>query len=351
MHTKIYDDYPELKEREYGEGDITRFDQSLIYSILYASGIFFACFYKYDSPAMRTIMSDIVFRLCTKFLYLVGMDEVKMVLGMMFSGKFETSHGNTAYQNIVFRMYKTHKLMLFKGHPKFYLLEIAFKFMLATHSFCGDDMFLGWPVVLRREFNFCLTDYKEFCKHVGLHFKFCRMKPLYAIVKFENTGIRRQTEYVEGIVFLKNQMAKVYEGGEFVGIYPYRPFKDLIFRIGNSDKANRYLDTFYAKLLSVAYLSVGNTEFYYYLRLIDLIFKKKNKNFRFNKEICRDLMKGSYSMMSFFQQLDGIDENDPFPTLEYLRHKHDVGEKRSRVPLMNFNQYYSDYNFKSYDLF
>jgi len=350
-HLKIYDDYPELKEREYGEGDISRFDQSLIYSILYGTGIFFSCFYKYDNPAMRTVMSDIVFRLCSKFLYLVGMDQVKMVLGMMFSGKFETSHGNTAYQNIVFRMYKTFKLEQHKDHPKKYLLEVAIKFMLITHSFCGDDMFLGWPVVLRKLFNFCLEDYKAFCAHVGLQFKFCRMKPLYAEVRFSDSGIHRELFRSEGIVFLKNQMARVFEGDKFIGIYPYRPWKDLVFRIGNSDKANEFLDTFYAKILSVAYLSVGNTEFYNYLYIIHRFFKMKNANFVFNKDICKEIMKGSNTMFSFLRQIDAIDVKEPFPTLQFLRDKHDNGIKKSRLTLKNFNEYYEDKVFSVYDVF
>jgi hypothetical protein len=350
-HLKIYDEYPELREREYGEGDIKRFDQSLIYSLLFAVGIFFACFYRYSQNAMRTVMSDIIFRLCTKFLYLVGLDAVKMVLGMMFSGKFETSHGNTAYQNIVFRMYKTYKLMKYKDHPKFYLLEISIKFVLVTNSFCGDDMFLGWPRILRELFNFCLMDYKEFCANVGLYFKFCRNKPLYAIVKFEEDGIKKEIYREEGIVFLKNQMAKIFEGDKFVGIYPYRPFKDLVFRIGNSDKANEYLDTFYAKILSLAYLSVGNSEFYMYLSTLEKLFRKKNTNYKFEKDICINLFKGSYTMHNFQKHLGEIDEKDPFPTLKFLRNKHDSGIKRNRVRLMNFNQYYDGTNQTSYDVF
>jgi hypothetical protein len=351
---RIYEKFPELRPRMYGEGDITRFDQALIYAILYAVGIFFSCFYKYDNPSMVTVMSDIIFRLCTKFLYLVGMDEVKMVFGMMFSGKFETSHGNTAYQNIVWRMYKTAKLEEFRNDPYFYLLEVSIKYGLITHSFSGDDMFLGWPVVLKEKFNFGLKDYEEFCKKVGLYFKLCRIKPLFAVAKFEADGVHRQISHEEGIVFLKNQMARVFEGENYIGTYPYRSFEELVFRIGNSDKANAYLDTFYAKLLSVAYLSVGNTEFMYYLTILHEMFKKKNKNFVFDKEVCRSVMKGSYSMLSFYQQLDKIDSADPFPTLKFLRDKHDEGHegfKKLRPRVMNFNDYYETYDFDTFDVF
>jgi len=152
----------------------------------------------------------------------------------------------------------------------------------------------------------------------------------------------REVRRVDGITFLKNQMSMVYEDGILQGVYPYRPFKDLVFRIGNSDRANQYLDTFFAKLLSLSYLSVGNTEFYDYLNSLYLNFQKRNPNMVFDKDICSYISKGSMSMYYFMSQLDQIDEKKPFPTLNYLRKKHDRAVVRSRPVLQDFNTYYSE---------
>jgi len=342
-HEAIYADYPELRSREYGEADATRYDQSLVYKILYAVGIFFCCFYKYDNKSMVTVMSDIVFRLCSKFLYLVGVDEVKYVMGMMFSGKFETSHGNTAYQNLVFQMYLTHLLEKWSSHPKYYLLKLSIYMKLITGSFSGDDMFLGWPTILREIFSIGLEDYKAFCGEAGLSFKYSKIKPLYGTVFFVKEGsFFREVRRVDGITFLKNQMSMIYEDGILQGVYPYRPFKDLVFRIGNSDRANQYLDTFFAKLLSLSYLSVGNTEFYDYLNALYLNFQSRNPNMVFDKDICSYISRGSLSMYYFMSQVDQIDEKRPFPTLEFLRKKHDRAIFRSRPVLQDFNTYYSE---------
>jgi len=349
VHEAIYVDYPDLREREHGEADVKSFDQSLIYKVLMAVGIFFGCFYKYDTDAMKVIMSDIIFRFTSKFLYLVGIEEVKYVLGMMFSGKFETSHGNTAYQNLCFNMYKIHKLEKYKDSPYIYLLKLAIKFYLITGSFSGDDMFMSWPKKIRELFEVSLDDYKLFCKQVGLTFKYCFTKPLYAVVHFQKIGSYfREVSCTPGITFLKNQMAFVYEDGVLQGIYPYRPFKDLVFRIGNSDKSNQYIDTFYAKLLSVAYLCIGNSEVYDYISIIVKEFKTRNPGHVFDKRVCEFLTKNSMSMRSFLEQVSTIDENDSFPTKEYLRKKHDKHLISMRPMLQNFNDYYS--GAKKYDL-
>jgi hypothetical protein len=345
-HEMAYSDFPELRAREYGEADASRFDQSQVYKLLYAVGIFFCCFYKYDEDIMKVIMSDIVFRLCAKFLYLVGINEVKYVLGMMFSGKFETSHGNTAYQNLIFQMYLTHLLEKWKDHPKNFLLVLSIRYGLITGSFSGDDMFLGWPKLLRQLFNVGIDDYRSFSEECGITFKYCKTKPLYGIVKFEkiiNGGYSffKEVSVIKGIVFLKNQMSHIYHDGIFQGIYPYRPFSDLVFRIGNSDKANQYLDTFKAKLLSLAYLSVGNSEFYDYLSAVYVEFNRRNPGLLITKEICQYIAKGSMSMYYFVSQLDSIDMEDPFPTLDMLRSQHDKALIHPRPSVQSFNIYNS----------
>jgi len=105
----IYNMYPELVERVFIELDITAFDQSLLYPVLVAVALFYCMFYKYDSDngLTRLLMSDMSYRLCVKYLHMLGMDRAYVVLGMMFSGKFETSTGNTIYQFFCFRLLYT----------------------------------------------------------------------------------------------------------------------------------------------------------------------------------------------------------------------------------------------------
>jgi len=142
---------------------------------------FFATFYKYDNYLDMIVMSDVIFRLCVKFLYLIGVDDVFMVFGMMFSGKLETSHGNTIYQNLVFFLYLGDLLSRNKEDPEYFLLMEAIRFKLLTRGFSGDDMFQGWPQYLER-MGVGLLGYEKFCKKIGLLFKYCTISQLYADV-------------------------------------------------------------------------------------------------------------------------------------------------------------------------
>jgi hypothetical protein len=338
----LYMQYPELRARRYGDGDIAAFDQSLLYNILMATGIFLGTYYKYDDYMDSLMVSDVVFRLCCKFLYMVSMDTVKYVVGMMFSGKLETSDGDTLYQNIVFMLWTIHLLEKYKDHIKYHLLQVAISFKLLTRSFSGDDLLQGWPVALEELFDAGLPGYVEFCKTLGLTFKFWHVLPLYGEVRYISVkSIWKLESQQEGVSFLKNQVCRVYEDGIFVGSYPYRSFEDLIFRLGNSDKANAYLDTIYAKVLSLAYLSVGNREAYQYFQIFFQFYKKMNGGFKIDRDVLRSVFKGSGALYNLFNEENAFDL-DEFPSLEFLRDKHDSGQVRMRMMPMDFETYMSN---------
>jgi hypothetical protein len=122
----LYTLYPRLRKRRYFDADIGQYDQSLLYGGLMWVALMYCCFYDFQySSLARVLMADITYRLSTKYLHMVGMDELFLVLGMMFSGKFETSTGNTLYQVFVYLMYIFHKMEKYKDHADIVLLHLA----------------------------------------------------------------------------------------------------------------------------------------------------------------------------------------------------------------------------------
>jgi len=139
--------------------------------------------------------------------------------------------------------------------------------------------------------------------------------------------------------FLKNQMANVYENGRYVGKYPYRPFYDIVFRLSNSDRANRFFDTLYAKVLSLAYLSVGNRESYQYLQMFYMFLKRAHPDYKIDFAMLRNIFKNSGATRNFLMMEDSFNEDEPFPSLEFLRNLHDVGNPLPRPSPSNFKNY------------
>jgi hypothetical protein len=269
---KLYEKYPELFARSYFEGDVTKFDQSLLYRVLCFVGIFFATWYNMDHNFTCTVLGNMIFRLMFKYLFIVPLSQLYAVKGMMFSGTFETSHGDTAYQMIVFYAFVSMMLDKHKDHPSFELLKVAVDNDLLQKGFLGDDTTLSWPTIFETLFGMTGDAYKDFAKRFGLRFKYFYKRPLFGTVVHTKIGkVFRTRQTVAGMTFLKNSMCfnfDVIDGvSTFVGFYPYRSNSDLGFRIGNSDRANSTIDGFMAKLMSIAYLSVGNRQMYEYVKM------------------------------------------------------------------------------------
>jgi len=60
-----------------------------------------------------------------KYLYIVPLALLYAVMGMMFSGMFETSHGNTAYQMVVFFCFISVFLDKSRQHVRFQMFKDA----------------------------------------------------------------------------------------------------------------------------------------------------------------------------------------------------------------------------------
>jgi hypothetical protein len=338
----IYDLYPELIERVFIEFDISAFDQSLLYSILVAVALFYCMFYRYDKDngLTRLLMSDMGYRLCVKYLHMLGMDRAWVVLGMMFSGKFETSTGNTIYQTFVFVSYIHNKMKKYANHSKIELLYIAFQYNLIVFKFQGDDLAGSYPKIFETLFEFTYNDYRLWCEKYGLIIKKgSSANPIIGKAYFYlYNGVWEEDDekHVMSVTYLNNQICAIYENDQFIGIYPYRPASDLLFRLGNSDKASEYIEGIYAKVLSLAMLTMGNIECYQILKEMYSILKSKYKiNYTKIPDFLDMLSKGSNT---FYQLKKSEMEFDEFPTMDNLRYRHDQEVSPTRYALINFAQ-------------
>lgn len=282
------------------------------------------------------IMGDVVFRFIFKYLLLVPLGALYSVRGMMFSGKYETSYGNTAYQNLVFFIFLVMILEKNKDHEKFSFLIQIILWGLVVRSFSGDDTLLSWPAICATMFGMTPEEYKRIASFCGLTFKYMEVKPLYGVVESRRYGMVWQTKNtIKGVTFLKNSMCRVFETNdsvrEYVGLYPYRDCEDLLFRLGNSDKSNSTIDGFLAKVLSITYLSLGNRQAYTFCCLLYRLAISIFGVVTLDKEKVSKLLKSSYALYNLIQSAETME----FPTLKYLRDRHDQWVKKPKKGLFS----------------
>jgi hypothetical protein len=179
--------------------------------------------------------------------------------------------------------------------------------------------------VLGELFKITPQSYEKFSKKFGLNFKYLHERPLFGASYFIRSPgspffIEDETRSVSGTVFLKNEMRVIYEDGELKGVFPYRPFYDIIFRLGNSDTASSTIEGLFAKTLSLAYLSVGNTEVYCWLKAFYRFLRLQFKTFKLDvsrlEMVTRKLGKKSNTFFMLGQRKLTDTE---FPTLAFLR--------------------------------
>jgi len=338
----LYNDYPELMEREMFEADVIKFDQSLLYKLLMVVGMYLSCYYDLSNDSLGEIlMADVCFRLGVKYLHMLGMDKFFLVMGMMFSGKLETSTCNTLYQFAVFACYLTDKLDTYVDSPHFHILQLCILHDLITFVFTGDDTLGSYPKILKEYFNISYMDYQEFAANYGLIFKYNRIVKMLGEAHFYSKNeiwYENLDEHVTSSTYLKNQVVQVYEDGEFQGIFPYRPFWDIIFRWGNSDKASRNPQSLCAKCMSLAGLAVGNRECYQYLMLS---FKMLHKVFPYiNNDDVKKVVKMNAGSHLFFYVQELINEDTfdckSFPSLSSLRLAQYQEARPTKYALINY---------------
>jgi len=214
-----------------------------------------------------------------------------------------------------------------KDHEHYQLLRDIIDTELVMHSFSGDDTVLSWPEICAELFGMTPEDYKEHARKCGLIFKYMMVKPLFGVVKSKRYGPVWKTENpVKGVTFLKNSMCIILEDNsdgagyvELENMYVFRSWEDLIFRIGNSDKANSTIDGLFAKTLSVAYLTMGNRQAYCYCTLFYVTLVKIYGKPHMDMEKLSRLMKGSHALYNLFNNI----QDTEYPSLDYLRKRHD----------------------------
>jgi len=355
---RLYKMYPFLLEREYWEGDFKNFDQSLIHVVLMFVGLFYSTWYDYTTEnrnATFTLVGDAIFRFVYKFLYIVPKKKLYRVDGMNFSGDKSTSHVNTVYQQIMFLSYFFVKLEQFKDHPDIWLLKLCIDEELIQGLFYGDDNSGGYPKILRLMFGISPEDYRQFTERFGLTYKYIHQVTLIGHHYFYKTedGLWLEDHSkasVGTMVFLKNEVSQIYESLDngknysLVGVYIYRPSKDLLFRLCNSDTANSKIDAFMAKVLSLMYLAVGNPESYWFIRRVYLIAKviyKWSGNLEFDRMI--DYFRNSYNTRYILGHLKSLYKDSSIitpPSLEEIRGTYNLFEPKGVMPLVDFNMFY-----------
>jgi len=325
-----------------------------LYKILFFVGVFFCSFYNFKGKsglAANTLLGDMVYRLVFKYLYLTSVQKLFFVIGMMFSGKYPTSTGNTTYQNLIFFMYLIYKMHVFRDHEYFYLLKLSVSRKLITRSFSGDDNLIGYPTVLRIMFNVSAEDYYDFCYQCGLNKKYIRKNPLIGRAAFrEKEGFFQEDSsmFIDSSIFLKCSIKDIYETDKgstelvYRGRYMYRSTADIIFRLCNSDRANKYIESFFAKVLSLMYLAVGNIEAY---TILVAVFYLARSVFKWrgtlDKAKILNYLGTSYSpdMDKVFDYTGDRPVIKP-PTLAEIRSKYDMMTPILRRPLLTFNNMY-----------
>jgi len=332
--------------REYGEADVRNFDQSLVAKLLLIAAVFLCMFYRFDKNLLtRVVLGDAAFRLVFKYLYLVPLSVLMLVFGMMFSGKYETTHVNTVCQNIIYFMYIASKLHQYKNDKYIDILRLCVRKRMFARAYSGDDLGMGWPVWLRIKFHICLHDFGIFAQKCGLTFKYEKTGPLYSRVVSTRTskGYWLTKLVVKGLTFLKNMMARNYEvvdGVEkYIGVYPYRPHSDIMFRIWNSDRANSYINSFFAKILSIMYLSFGNREVFSYCQILYAVAKRR---FGWDGDLDLNAMEFLFKGSGFYFNARTHLEyyGTKIPTIEELRTQHDKHVRKQKRKLIPYSQYY-----------
>jgi len=326
-----------------------------LYMNLFFVGIFFCCFFDFtgvEGIAAHTFLGDMLYRLVFKYLYLTSTQRLYFVLGMMFSGKTETAMGNTVYQNLVFHMYLIWKMSVYKLHEMFYLLKLSISKKLITKSFSGDDNLIGYPLILEHLFGICGVDFYKFAKLCGLTNKYLHEKVLYGKACFYSIGSFfkiDKTQFVDSCCFLKCKIMDIYETDaksselKYRGRYMYRPTEDIIFRLCNSDKANAYIESFFAKILSLMFLCVGNIEAY---SILVTVFYLAKSVYRwagvFDKDRIVDYLgsSGHMDQLGLVFDYTGTEPVLKPPTLKYIREKYDVLADYQPRPLLSFNDMY-----------
>jgi hypothetical protein len=328
----VYERFPFLRERQYGSGDWSGYDQRLLASILsLVAGICVPFFSNTDDPVVSAVLIDFIYNVAIKTLYIYATNTHYEVFGCMFSGKWITSSGDTVYQMIVFQTYVNRLIEKYPNDP---VLEAVVSSNMLTFFFFGDDHKGGWPKYMNKyklysDSQNIFNDFQNFCERVaGFEVKQAENQLVddtpFSSLYFESKGDiivenRNHPDRRMGIKFLQYYSADIYLDENFIGTYPYRDTCDMVARMTSSPEASRYAETILCKFISSGYLALGNLEFYSQVSQAYIKFSewypppdKDDWNFYLS------LKKGGTERRA------GLGES-PFPDLMEVLERHDFG--------------------------
>jgi hypothetical protein len=273
----------DLRVMKYGQGDWSKYDQTLLAIVLAFVSIFAYPFFNIEKSGMspeviKAMFLQFVVSNVQKIMYVYahGLFEV---FGCMFSGKFMTSIGDTIYQMLLKAVYFQR---LLRKYPNNELLQDIIQFCFIIFFFYGDDHLASWPKVLDdlgiflyEESDCILKDFILFCTKVfGMNHKEKEFKVfdnLYARNFFtlvDGVFVEDLDLQVEGPTFLKNQVSEVFirtsteDEYIFVDHLPYRPTVDIACKMTVTVKSSGNVKTAAMSLMSFARLCTGNLEAY-----------------------------------------------------------------------------------------
>jgi hypothetical protein len=283
------DDYGvDLNDVQYGEGDWSKFDFSLLFEVLsHVGGLVTSahvCPPDMDPQVFEHLMSSFIQRLSVKLLYMRGMEKWYQSQGTMNSGEFMTAGGNTAYHMILVVMYLMKLLSKYKNDP---LVTLIINSGMIYFSVYSDDHVARWPRwmntrTLYPESKTTLHDYIAFCiNEAGMVYKWESLKIfdyLYGVRIYQTLegGEVVETSYRPSLSFLRYTVAHVYFDGKYDGLQVHRDTEDLVEKMALSLNATKNMTDHMMLVASLARLSSGNYEVYYQLRA--LYFKLYSAN-------------------------------------------------------------------------
>jgi RNAse (barnase) inhibitor barstar len=278
----IYEAYPELRPRQYAEGDWSKYDFTLLAMVLALLAGFCVPFFSaspdIDEVMLRYILTDFVFNTVFKTMYIHGLGGFYDVWGCMFSGKYITSIGDTLYQMILAMIYLGR---LLEKYPDNDVLKLIIANDMIVFAFYGDDHDVSYPLwcndfLLYDDSENLYSDFISFCTKIfGMNHKasskFVTDDP-YSRVYFVSTdaGFRENLDHPDrflSLSFLQNRVCDLYlsldgEKYVYVGVNVYRETVDLVAKLSLSTNSTSDPRLFLCALISQAQLCSGNPEAY-----------------------------------------------------------------------------------------
>lgn len=275
-----------LLDAQYGQGDWSKYDQTLLAIVLLFVTFMAKPFFVHtkdsgvSADAMKIMYDQFVASAVQKIMYVYA-HGTRDTFGCMFSGAFITSIGDTVYQMVMEQLYF---MELLKKYPDNELLADIIEVGLVVFFFYGDDHIGKWPRCMN-EFKLdpksdtLLRDFVSFCcVNFGMNYKEKEYKVydnLYSSHYFESIDgvfVEDMSRAVWGPKFLKNAVSHTYVVEDGVDHYlwtlPYRITEDLACKILFTAKSSGNAKTSVMSLMSHARLCSGNLEAYSMIRAV-----------------------------------------------------------------------------------